>query len=70
MVNMELTKLQKLTEKERKSIILKFQKEYKTSKDKEEVLKEMTNKDINFLIYCMDNIYGKMFYSKFLKEEL
>ena len=29
----------------------------------------MTNKDINFLIYCMDNIYGKMFYSKFLKEE-
>ncbi len=69
MVNMELTKLQKLTEKERKNIILKFQKEYKTSKDKEEVLKEMTNKDINFLIYCMDNIHGKIFYSKFLKEE-
>ena len=43
-VNMELTKLQKLTEKERKSIILKFQKEYKTSKDKEEVLKEIKKK--------------------------
>ena len=66
---MILTKLQELTKKERMNIILKFQKIYKTSKDKEEVLKSMSNKDINFLIYCMDNINGKIFYSKFLKEE-
>lgn len=66
---MKLTKLQRLTEKERKNVILKFQKKYKTSKDKENALKNMSSNDINFLIYCMDNIYGKMFYSKFLKEE-
>ena len=66
---MKLSKLQELTEKERMNIIIKFQKEFKTSKEKEEALKNMSNRDINFLIYCMDNIYGKMFYSKFLKEE-
>ena len=66
---MKLSKLQKLTEKERMNIIIKFQNKYKTSMEKEDVLKEMSNADINFLIYCMDNIHGKIFYSKFLKEE-
>ena len=66
---MKLSKLQKLTEKERMNIIIKFQNKYKNSIKKEDVLKEMSNADINFLIYCMDNIHGKIFYSKFLKEE-
>mgnify|MGYP004642290823 FL=1 len=29
----------------------------------------MVNKDINFLIYCSDNLYANIFYSKFLKKE-
>ena len=66
---MKLSKLQELTEKERMNIIIKFQNKYKTSIEKEEVLRDMSNADINFLIYCMDNIHGKIFYSKFLKEE-
>ena len=66
---MKLSKLQKLTEKDRMNIIIKFQNKYKSSIEKEEVLRDMSNADINFLIYCMDNIHGKIFYSKFLKEE-
>lgn len=66
---MKLSKLQELTEKERMEIIIKFQNSFKTVKEKEDALRNMSNADINFLIYCMDNIYGKMFYSKFLKEE-
>ena len=66
---MKLSKLQKLTEKDRMNIIIKFQNKYKSSIEKEEVLRDMSNADINFLIYCMDNINGKIFYSKFLKEE-
>ena len=66
---MKLSELQELTEKERREIILKFQKEYKTSKEKEKALKKMSNADIKFLIYCMDNIFGKIAYSKYLKEE-
>ena len=66
---MKLSKLQELTEKERMNIIIKFQNKYNTSIEKEEVLRDMSNADINFLIYCMDNIHGKIFYSKFLKEE-
>ena len=66
---MKLSKLQELTEKERMNIIIKFQNNFKTVKDKEKALKEMSNADINFLIYCMDNIHGKIAYSDFLKEE-
>lgn len=66
---MKLSKLQELTEKERMNIIIKFQNKYKSSKEKEDALRNMSNADINFLIYCMDNIHGKIFYSKFLKEE-
>ena len=65
---MELSKLQRYTYEERKNVILKFQRLYKTLEAKEKVLRMMSNNDINFLIYCMDNIHGKIFYSKFLKK--
>ena len=65
---MTLTKLQEDTIKERMKIIKKFQKLYKTREEKEEALRSMSDNDINFLIYCMDNIHGKIFYSKFLKK--
>ena len=65
---MILTKLQEDTIKERMKIIKKFQKLYKTREEKEEALRSMSDNDISFLIYCMDNIHGKIFYSKFLKK--
>lgn len=65
---MTLTKLQEDTIKERMKIIKKFQKLYKTREEKEEALRSMSENDISFLIYCMDNIHGKIFYSKFLKK--
>lgn len=66
---MILTPFQKEMDKERWIIINRFQKKYKTSKEKEEALKKMVNKDINFLIYCSDNLYANIFYSKFFKKE-
>lgn len=66
---MILTDFQKYMDKERWKVINKFQNKYKTSKEKENVLKEMQNKDIDFLIYCSDNLYANIFYSKFLKKE-
>ena len=66
---MKLSKLQQLTEKERINIILKFQKTYKTKDEREKIFNEMSNADINFLIYCLDNIHAKIAYSKYLKEE-
>ena len=65
---MILTKLQEDTIKERMKIIKKFQKLYKTREEKEEALRSMSDNDISFLINCMDNIHGKIFYSKFLKK--
>lgn len=65
---MTLTKLQEDTIKERMKIIKRFQKLYKTREEKEEALRSMSDNDISFLIYCMDNIHGKIFYSKFLKK--
>ena len=65
---MRLSKLQEYTYEERKNIILKFQRLYKTKESKEKVLSIMSDEDINFLIYCMDNIHGKIFYSKYLKK--
>ena len=64
---MRLSKLQELTVTERLSIIEKFQDTYKTKEDKAKALSSMNNSDIDFLIYCMDNINGKIFYSKFKK---
>lgn len=66
---MILTPFQKEMDRERWIIINRFQKKNKTSEEKEEVLKIMANKDINFLIYCSDNLYANIFYSKFLKKE-
>jgi len=66
---MKLTSFQELMDKERWGIIKKFQNEYKTKEEKEKVLKEMTDKDINFLIYCSDNIDACIFYSSFLKNK-
>ena len=65
---MKLSRLQEFTEKERMDIILKFREAF-PGKEREEFLKEMSNEDINFLIYCMDNIHGKIAYSKYLKKE-
>lgn len=65
---MKLSKLQQYTLEERTKIILKFQRLYKTREAKEKVLSMMSNEDIEFLIYCMDNIHVKIFYSKYLKR--
>jgi len=64
---MKKTRLQELTINERLSIIEKFQDTYKTKEDKAKALSSMNSSDIDFLIYCMDNINGKIFYSKFKK---
>lgn len=66
---MILTDFQKYMDKERWKVINKFQSKYKTSKEKENALKKMQNIDIDFLIYCSDNLYANIFYSKFLKKE-
>lgn len=66
---MKLSKTQMIFELERWAVIHKFQEMYTTSKEKEEALKKMDNKDIRFLIYCSDNMYANIFYSKFLKKE-
>ena len=66
---MILTDFQKYMDKERWKVINKFQKKYKTSETKEQALMKMKNKDIHFLIYCSDNLYANIFYSKFLKKE-
>ena len=65
---MKLTKLQENTMEERMAVIKIFQTLYPTSEDKINALKSMSNSDINFLIYCMDNIHGKIFYAKYLKK--
>lgn len=67
---LHLTKLQLLTLKERMEVIKRFQEKYKTKEEKEAALTEMDDYDIRFLLYCMDNIQGKIFYSKFLKKKL
>lgn len=66
---MILTDFQKYMEKERWKVINKFQKKYKTSEAKENALMKMESKDIYFLIYCSDNLYANIFYSKFLNKK-
>ena len=63
-----LSDLQKLCCKERVKSNKRFHKKYRTSLDKEEALKRMSNSDINYLIYCANTIPAKIFYSKFLKK--
>ena len=53
---MKLTNFQQYMDKERWKIINKFQKNYRTIEEKEKALQNMQNKDINFLIYCSDNL--------------
>lgn len=65
---MKLTNFQEFMDKERWAVIHKFQKQYKTSKEKEEALSKMEDKDIEFLNYCSDNIFACIFYSKFKKR--
>ena len=65
---MKLTKLQENTMEERMSVIKTFQAMYPTKEDKINALKSMSNSDINFLIYCMDNIHGKIFYAKYFRK--
>ncbi len=66
---MKLTNFQQYMDKERWKIINKFQKNYRTIEEKEKALQNMQNKDINFLIYCSDNLFANIFYSKFLKNK-
>lgn len=66
---MKQTKFQEFMDKERMEVIKKFQNNYKTRGEKEKALKEMEDKDINFLIYCSCNIHANIFYSKFLKNK-
>ena len=65
---MTLTDFQEYMDRERWNVIHKFQETFKTSKEKEIALSKMKDKDIEFLIYCSDNIYANIFYSKFLKK--
>ena len=65
---MELTAFQKFMDEERWQVIDKFQKEYKTREAKEKALSEMSEKDVEFLIYCSSNIFACIFYSKFRKQ--
>ena len=65
---MKQTKFQDIIWKERMNIIKKFQTLYPTREKKEKALKEMTNKDIDFLCYCSDNIHACIFYSSYKKK--
>lgn len=44
-----------------------FQEKYKTKAEKDEALKNMSNEEIENLIKTSTNIYGKMFYKKYIK---
>ena len=50
-------------------ILDEFQKKYPTKDAKENALKNMSDTEINKLINESTNIYGKIFYSKFLKKK-
>ena len=65
---MKLTKIQDKFSKERKSVIKKFQEMYPTKEEKEKALKEMTDKDIDFLCYCSDTIHACILYSSYKKN--
>ena len=49
--------------------LLDFQFANPTREEKEEALKHMSNAQIDVLIDVCPNIYGKLFYSKFKKNE-
>lgn len=66
---MKLSKTQMIFDLERWAVIHKFQEMYQTKEEKEDALSKMSDKDIEFLIYCSSNMYANIFYSKFLKKE-
>jgi len=45
-----------------------FGEKYPSREEKEEALKQMTDEEIDELIESQDNIYGKIFYSKFKSQ--
>ena len=50
------------------NLIDEFQSKYPTKQAKEQALKKMSNSEIQKLIKASTNMYGKIFYSKFLKK--
>ena len=44
-----------------------FQEKYKTKEEKMLALKNMSNEEIQHLIDTSTNIFGKMFYKKYMK---
>ena len=49
--------------------VMDFQTAYPTKEDKIKALTEMTDEQINYLIETCNNIYGKIFYSSYLKKK-
>ena len=45
----------------------RFYEDYETREKREEALKRMSNEEIDKLIEAMQNIYGKIYLSKFKK---
>ena len=48
--------------------VKEFQEKYPTRAEKEEALRQMTDEEIDELISTVDNIQGKIFYSKFKSQ--
>ena len=46
-----------------------FHEKYPTREEKEEALRHMSDEQIDELIDGMQNIYGKIFYSRFKKNK-
>lgn len=67
---MQITKFQKLIQKERMAVIKTFQACYPTKEQKEKALSEMEDKDIDFLCYCADQIQACIFYTSFKKTKI
>ncbi len=49
--------------------VSEFQEMYPTKESKEKALRAMTNKQIDELIASSSNIYGKIYYSSFKKDD-
>ena len=47
-----------------------FGDKYLTREEKEEALKQMTDEEIEELIRTQENLYGKIFYAKYLKKNV
>ena len=49
--------------------VFEFQEKYPTKEEKEEALATLDDDEIQHLIDTCDSIYGKIFYSKHLKNK-